>query len=453
MKQLAFMIVATLAGTVGVYALSPFYGVFVYYLFAVLRPQYMWEWSLPQGVSWSLYVALATMGAAGLGLLGVLTVHEPQPGEAPRPARWGLTHSCLLVFGFWIAVTTATARSSAAALPTFEEYLKIFVMFVVSTYLVRTVRQVWALFVMIGSALAYIAYEVNYLYLVNGYLGIQRNGYGGLDNNGAGLMLAMGVPICWYCYEGIHKWWRWGFVALIPTLVHAVLMTYSRGAMVSLLVMCPFLVLRSRQRVRLSLALAGFALLMIPVMAGPEIRARFVTIKTHDSDESANSRWGSWNAAWNMAKDNPVFGVGVRNANLFSHQYGADYEGRTIHSQYLQIAADNGLVGLALYLVMCAAAWLSLRRCRRYAAGRTDREGHLIGAIASGVECSLVVYCIGAIFLSLEVFELPYLLLLLAAQLDVVSRPRGPQPEAPWPPAEPSAVEQEGASSAPLSTR
>jgi O-antigen ligase len=190
--------------------------------------------------------------------------------------------------------------------------------------------------------------------------------------------------------------------------------------MLSVVVMCPFLLLRSRQRARVALGLAGLAILAIPIMAGPEIRARFLTIQDHEIDESAQSRRQSWAAAWAMAKDNPIFGVGVRNSNLFSYEYGADMVGRTIHSQYLQIAADNGLVGLALYLLLFGTVWLNLRRYRRLAEIRDDPEAWRVRAVAGGLECSLVLYCFGSIFLSLEVFELPYLLLLLAAQLPVV---------------------------------
>ena len=35
-----------------------------------------------------------------------------------------------------------------------------------------------------GQFLAYIAYEINFLYFAQGYLGIALNGHGGLDNNG-----------------------------------------------------------------------------------------------------------------------------------------------------------------------------------------------------------------------------------------------------------------------------
>jgi hypothetical protein len=47
-------------------------------------------------------------------------------------------------------------------------------------------------------------------------------------------------------------------------------------------------------------------------------------------------------------------------------------------------------------------------------------------AIACGLEGALAVFCIGAIFLSLEAFEVQYLLFLIAAQLAVLAaRPDG----------------------------
>ncbi len=116
--------------------------------------------------------------------------------------------------------------------------------------------------------------------------------------------------------------------------------------MLSLLISWPLMIARSRHRIRIGLASLVFGVVGIPILAGPEIQERFFSIKDNEVDESANSRRQSWAAAWNIAKDYPILGVGVRNSNLFSYQYGADMEGRTIHSQYLQIAADCGLVGI-----------------------------------------------------------------------------------------------------------
>jgi len=437
-KQLVFMVAMTLLGSVGVFVISPFWGVFVYYLYAVLRPQFMWQWSLPPGVSWSLYVAVPTIIAAVLGLHAGRYL-EPE-GQAEPEQQHELTgaHSVMLLFGVWIAITYVMAQDRNAAWPWFLEYIKIFIMYFVSWYIIRTPYQAWLLFVMAGLVLAYIAYEVNFLYIFNHYLGIYHNGYGGLDNNGAGLMLAMGVPLCWFCFEGFQKWWRWGFVLLIPTLVHAALMTYPRGAMLSLIVAVPVLLFRSRQRVRLTIALFLFIVLALPTLAGPEIRARFMTLQDTAIDDSAKARRESWNAAFHIALDYPVFGVGVRNANLFSQRYGADMEGRTIHSQYFQILADNGFLGLGLYLTVLTTAWWALRRARRLVKDRQDAEARRTRAMAAGIECSLAVYCFGAIFLSVEVFELPYLLLFLAAQVAAVQR-RAPVDES----ANPSALATE----------
>jgi probable O-glycosylation ligase (exosortase A-associated) len=260
---------------------------------------------------------------------------------------------------------------------------------------------------------------MNYLYFVNGYLSIYKRGFGGLDNNGAALMLAMGAPMCLFAWEGFTRWYRWLFLLAIPVLIHAVLMSYSRGAMLSLLVACPLLWLRSRQKVRISLVYVGVAFL-VPVLAGKEIQGRFMTIEQNEVDESANSRRQSWHAAVMMANEYPIFGLGPRGANMMSAQYGADIEGRTIHSQYLQTAADNGWVGLGLYLSMFGACWLSLHQARRRLAGREDQTARRARAVASGLEGALAVFCFGALFLSLEVVELPYLLLFLCAQLPLV---------------------------------
>lgn len=419
MKQLIFMLAMTAAGTLGVYVITPFLGVFVYYLFAVLRPQFMWQWSLPVDVAWSFYVALATISAALLGMHGGLSMERRQGNVEVAPHRLTTAHRAVLIFAVWIGLSYLMAQSRAAAEPWFEEYLKIFIMYFVSFFIIRTAGQVWCLFLMVGLVLGYIAYEINYLYLVNNYLGIYHNGYGGLDNNGAGLMLAMGVPICWFAFEGMQSRWRWGLVALIPVIMHAVLMTYSRGAMLSLLVVSPVLLLRSRLKKHLSVAFLGLGLVAIPMMAGPEIQARFLTIQDHEIDDSAQARQRAWAAAWAMALDYPILGVGVRNANLFSYRYGADEEGRTIHSQYLQIAADNGIVGMGLYLFMFAATCIGINRLRGSVKERTDLIGRRMMAVTGGVECSLVLYSFGSIFLSLEVFELPYLLLLLGAQSPV----------------------------------
>jgi probable O-glycosylation ligase (exosortase A-associated) len=320
----------------------------------------------------------------------------------------------------------------------FIEYLKLFLMFAIAALTVSTVRQVWVLYMIATCCLGYIAYELNFLYFTAGRMDIYRAGYGGLDNNGAGLMIAMGIPLAIHAWEACPRWWRWGFLAFVPLLIHAVLMSYSRGAMVSTILAVPLLLTRSRKRKQFSLVFVALVFL-VPYLAGNEIRARFFTLENYSEDESANARFDSWMAAVRIANDYPIFGTGIRGANLLSYQYGADMEGRTIHSQYLQTAADNGWIGLGLYVTALGSVWFAVLRTRRVLKTRDDAESFLARSMLSGIEGSLAIFSVGALFLSLEVFELPYLVGFIGAQLSLLCRLRAPQ-----------AVEAKSAAAAPV---
>jgi O-antigen ligase len=164
---------------------------------------------------------------------------------------------------------------------------------------------------------------------------------------------------------------------------------------------------------------------IVPFLAGKEIRARFFTLENYEDQGSAQLRFASWEAAYHIALDYPVFGVGVRNSNLVSELYGADMEGRTIHSQLLQILADTGFPGLLLDLSVLLSVFASLRRVRRWARPRDDEDARLAYSVACGIEGALAVFCIGSLFLSLDVFELPYLIVLIGAQLPLALEAQG----------------------------
>src|SRR4029079_8879919 len=136
-----------------------------------------------------------------------------------------------LVFGAWICFSYVTAQNRDVAYLVFIDYVKIFVMFVVAALAVRTLRQVWWIYLLSTGALIYIAYELNYLYFTAGRLDIYHNGYGVRETNGAGLMVAMAGPLAVHGWEASTKKWRWLLLAGVPLLIHAVLMSYSRGVM------------------------------------------------------------------------------------------------------------------------------------------------------------------------------------------------------------------------------
>ena len=67
MKHLAFLMAILLLGSFGA-LYHPFWAILVYYFLAVLRPQLLWEWSLPIELRWSLYAAIVVIVSMLLSL-------------------------------------------------------------------------------------------------------------------------------------------------------------------------------------------------------------------------------------------------------------------------------------------------------------------------------------------------------------------------------------------------
>jgi probable O-glycosylation ligase (exosortase A-associated) len=426
MKQMIFMALTSFLGIAGSFVISPLWGIAVYYMYAVLRPPFIWEWVeamgiMLQDVPWSFSVAVSTMAATALWRVGLLfplgAMREPWYGN-PRYTR---SHYLFLGFVIWISLTFFTAIKQQPAEQPFMEYVKIFVMFICATQILRTTKDLWVIYYVVLGCAIYAAYEINFFYFVDGVMYLQQRGYGGLDNNGGALVVAMAVPMSYFAWEANRSWYRWGFLLVIPILVHALMLSFSRGGMVALGAAALPVWFRTRHKWFLT---AVYLVLGVFVMAtaGKELQERFFSISKEEADDSAQSRLTTWGIAIRMANERPFFGFGIRNSNLFTYQYGADIEGRSIHSQYLQTAADSGWVGLGLYLMVLTSTFLGLWSVRRFLRKYRDPETMAVRSMAAGLECALLLFCAGAVFLSLEHFEMPYIVLLLSVQLYAITR-------------------------------
>ena len=419
MKQFAFLVALTVFGMVASFWWTPYAGVALYYLYAVLRPHYLWQWQLvtaPVALPWSFLVAVAAISAYLAWAGGLLTFGRREQSLMRYRPKFTIAHWAMMAFGFQIFLSYAFSNNRDHSEAWFGEYLKIFGMYFLASRVVRTPSQVWGLYMLVMIAISYIAYEMNYIYITTRLLIIARNGFAGLDNNGAALMLAVGVPFCYFAWEFTKGWYRWLFLAFAPMIIHAVLSSYSRGAMVSMLAAVPFYFLYSRKR-RVLVIIAAVVAVAVPVMAGKEIRDRFYSIDKRDQDDSWQVRQNSWRIAVEIAMDYPLFGAGVRCSNAEMKGRGGDMENRTIHSQYLQLAADSGWPALALYIVAVGTTFYTIWRARIRLWPRTDPDSVRTVAILGGVECGMISFLVGASALSLEVFEIAYLYLLLGAQV------------------------------------
>jgi O-antigen ligase len=162
-------------------------------------------------------------------------------------------------------------------------------------------------------------------------------------------------------------------LAVIATMLVGVAATASRGAILASAVAVVAAVALLRGRRKPALAVAGLCVTLVAV-GFLLLPAALQRIETADDKGGRDALWTS---AARMALDHPLIGVGIGNYVHHSPDYargpgaleqvGLVAEERTYaHNVYLQLAAETGFIGLALYLALLAAflaaAWRAARR-------------------------------------------------------------------------------------------
>ena len=158
---------------------------------------------------------------------------------------------------------------------------------------------------------AYPAFELNMTYL-GGYNRIREEGFGGMDNNSYAISLVTCSGLAFFLFfipkSGGKKPSPAASAAL---MVHAVLLSFSRGGMLGLIVLglTIFVVMPKGPKECLGFLLAVVIGLSL---AGQEVRDRFATsfADNEHRDASAESRLVLWAACWDTMLKHPVLGVG-----------------------------------------------------------------------------------------------------------------------------------------------
>jgi hypothetical protein len=170
--------------------------------------------------------------------------------------------------------------------------------------------------------------------------------------------------------------WRLALVGLLVPTVVGLLLTYSRGSLVGFLAGCGVIATLRYRRLWL-IALVGVALLAV---SGELARSSFVThLETGLAvqDQATQMRFGEYKDAFRLILAYPIFGVGFGTAPDVDLYVG-------VSSIYLLIAENTGLVGLAIWVWVIAAAVLrSLRRVTTVSSPLMTIAVGLLGALVA----------------------------------------------------------------------
>lgn len=217
--------------------------------------------------------------------------------------------------------------------------------------------------------------------------------------------------------------------------VVALLMTVSRGAIVGLLaalILAPLLI-GARRRLT--------ALMLIVLVAGCGVTYVFGAMPQVDRDRivhpdtTGSGRTDLWKVGLRMVKDKPVLGVGAGNyANSTIHYL---FEPGTIrrsdyivdrplvaHNVYLQVLAELGVVGLALFLGIIAFALRCVLRAARIFQWAGDRSMELL---SRGLLIGLFGLLASAFFSTAVYSKQLWLLLALAVAIYALAREQRPR--------------------------
>lgn len=210
-------------------------------------------------------------------------------------------------------------------------------------------------------------------------------------------------------FEGSLKW-LFGAVAFLSGV--QVVLSMTRGAWVGLAALAPFMALVSWRRLarpvnRALITLGAVAIISVLFLThtAQDVQKHSGTI-TQLSDTSNRERFNRWYAGWKMFVTHPVRGVGMGTypdnypsyrSFLLSTNESTRYMG--VHSEYLRVLSETGLLGLAA----AAATLLVMARMARRAIRQASDP--LLRGLAVGMAGGLITYLTHSVFNNYIAFD------------------------------------------------
>ncbi|MES2353865.1 MAG: putative O-glycosylation ligase, exosortase A system-associated [Pseudomonadota bacterium] len=332
---------------------------------------------------------------------------------------WSAPMILLLIFVFWMSVSTLFALVPKEANIQWGIVIKIMFMIFVTMVAVAGKRQIELLVWALALSLGFYGVKGGLFTLMGGATDTVYGPPSSYieENNALAMALLMTVPLIWYLRNHVTKTWlRLGLLGAMGLCLISALGSYSRGALLALFPMVFFLWLKSRNKAPLAFLIILLAPLMFSMMPEKWF-TRMETISTYDEDESAMGRINAWQTAFNIAKDRPLVGGGFQ---LYEPQVFLRYSPNpenvhAAHSIYFAALGEHGFVGLGLFLMLGVATWRTASWVVRHS--KTRSELSWASDLGLMIQVSLVGYAVGGAFLSVLYFDLPYYLLAILVLL------------------------------------
>jgi putative inorganic carbon (HCO3(-)) transporter len=364
---------------------------FLFTLILYARPAEFYPSRLTASIA--LLVGIATLGffiPTQLSLEGTLTA---RPREVNLVLLFCLTG--LLSIPLAINQQEAWAEFSGT-------FIRCIVIFIVMVNVVRTEARLKGLLFLAMAAGIWLSVDAinDYrlgLMTIEGYRAAGR-GTGIFGNtNDMALHLVTVLPISvalFFGSKGVARKLLYGACAAV--MIAAIVLSYSRGAFIGMLIALLFIAWKLGRSRRLEivfavLSFAGVIVLLAPDKYGSRLLSIF--IPSLDPEGSADSRRGELFRSIYVALRHPLLGIGMGN-----YQPEMSYKGLVTHNSYTQVAAEMGMAALACYTMFIVTPLRKLGQIARetFETRRDSRFYYL----TLGLQASLIAYLVSSVFLS-----------------------------------------------------
>ena len=341
----------------------------------------------------ALIVALAALAfyvPAQLTLEGNLTA---RPGEV----------NLVLLYCFAGLLSIPFAINRSEAWHEFSgTFIRCIVMFVVLVNVVRTKTRLRGLLFLALVSSVWLSMSAINEYR-QGLLGpdgyrVTGSGSGIFGNtNDMALHVVTILPITIALLIGSRGMIRRGLYAVCAAImVAAIVLSYSRGAFIAMIIVLIFIAFKIGPRHRTGIILAIAALAGAIVVFAPDkygVRLLSIFFPSLDPGGSADFRRGELFRSLYIALRHPVLGIGMGN-----YQPEMSYRGLVTHNSYTQVACEMGVAALACYTMFIVSP---LRKLRKIASETFEaRANSHFYYLAVGLEASLIAYMVASFFLS-----------------------------------------------------
>jgi O-antigen ligase len=232
--------------------------------------------------------------------------------------------------------------------------------------------------------------------------------------------MVMFLPLSFYFFQALKAHWsrvkQWFFLFLPFSALVAIMAASSRGAQLAAGAVFLWLLLKSRYKVR-GVVLALVTGVVIYAALPARQRERFTEM---GDDKTSQSRIELWEHGIEIARKNPVLGIGSKNWIPYYRRFYVP-GGQLPHNIFVEAGAELGYTGLAALLFLIGASFHTNYRTRRLAR-RDKARGQFVYLMAHGFDAALLGYMVAGFFVTVLYYPFLWVNLAMTVALHATAR-------------------------------